>query len=93
MNVTVVCDNCGSCAFRDFITREIAFIKHEAKEVTKLKMECRNCHIPYTVMIKKDHDQPAAKRADIEAEDMLSPSNPRMDNNFVTRYTDRSPQR
>lgn len=91
MNVTVVCDNCGVTAFRDFLVKEIQFLKHETKDVTKLKMECRNCRIPYTVMIKKDHDQPQAKRADPEVESTFNP--PRVESNFVTRYTDRSQER
>ncbi len=95
MNVTVVCDNCGSCAFRDFVIKDISFVNHEGKEVTKLKMECRNCKVPYTVVIKKDQDQPvgAGKHVDMEAESLIATGNARTDANFVTRYTDRNPVR
>jgi len=95
MNVTIVCDNCGVCTFRDFVTKEISFVSHEGKEVTKLKMECRNCKVPYIVVIKKDSDQPvgAGKHIDMEAEAIIATGNARTEGNFVTRYTDRNPVR
>lgn len=97
MNVTVVCDNCGSCAFKDFVIKDISLISHEGKEVTKLKMECRNCKVPYTIVIKKDQDQPvgAGKHIDMEAENLIATGtgNPRTNGSFVTRYSDRNQER
>jgi hypothetical protein len=58
-------------------------------------MMCRNCKIPYTVVIKKDHDQPvgAGKSIDMETEAIIDTSKSRTDGNFSTRYSDRSPER